>query len=104
MDKQKIFTDFVAKIRYLKERNDFIKIASYCDQVLSALNERLITIPDLAAVAKKELIEANSHIHIDDPMTSSIEKIRPYIGTYYSNSFHELDFRPSDNPPFTGCF
>ena len=104
MDKQKIFTDFVNKIRYLKSKNDFIKIASYCDQILEALDSRLVTIPELAATAKKELVEANAHILIDDPMQSSMSKIRPYIGTYYSNSFHELDFRQSDNPPFSGCF
>ena len=104
MNKQQIFTDFVNKIRYLKSKNDFIKVANYCDQILTALDERLVTIPDLAAVAKRELVEANSHIHIDDPMTSSMSKIRPYIGTYYSNSFHELEFNPSDNPPFSGCF
>ena len=100
MNKQQIFTDFVAKIRYLKSKQDFVKIASYCDQVLSALDERLMTVPDLAAVAKRELIEANEHIYIGDPMRTSLFKVRPYTGLYYSNSFHELDF----NPPFSGCF
>ena len=104
MNKQKIFTDFVDKIRYLKKRNDFVKIASYCDQVLSALDERLVTIPDLAMTAKKEMVEANKHLVLTKPITVYSEPVRFYDGTGWDNHFHDINFKQSDNPPFNGCF